>query len=105
MAEKNYTEVSLMGKTYVLGGAEDEAYLQRVATYVNSKYQELKKTQGFLRQTADYQHLMMVLNLADDYFKAQNRADALKEREAELEQEIYNLKHELVSSRMRHEEG
>ncbi len=104
MAEKHYTEVTLMGKNYVLGGAEDEAYLQRVATYVNSKAQELKRTQGFLRQTPDFQNLMLVMNLADDYFKSQNQVDALKQKQEQLEQEIYDLKHELVSSRMRHDE-
>ena len=105
MAEKNYTEVTLMGKSYVLGGTEEEAYLQRVATYVNSKVQRLKKTQGFLRQSAEYQNLQLVLNLADDYFKSQAQVDELKEKQKELEQEIYNLKHELVASRIRHEEA
>ena len=104
MAEKHYTEVTLMGKNYVLGGAEDETYLQRVATYVNSKAQELKKTQGFLRQTPDFQNLMLVMNLADDYFKAVNQAEALKQKQEQLEQEIYDLKHELVASRMRRDE-
>ena len=104
MAEKHYTEVTLMGKNYVLGGAEDEAYLQRVDTYVNSKAQELKRTQGFLRQTPDFQNLMLVMNLADDYFKSQNQVDVLKQKQEQLEQEIYDLKHELVSSRMRHDE-
>ena len=94
-----------MGKNYVLGGEADETYLQRVATYVNSKAQELKKTQGYLRQTPDFQNLMLVMNLADDYFKAVNQAEALKQKQEQLEQEIYDLKHELVASRMRRDEA
>ena len=90
MAEKNYTEVTLMGKTYELGGYEDESYLQRVATYVNSKEAELKKTQGYLRQNADFRNLMLVMNLADDYFKMMNQVEALKARQEQLEQEIYS---------------
>lgn len=103
MAEKNYVEVNLMGKNYVLGGHEDEAYLQRVATYVNSRVMDLRKTRGYLRQSADMQHLLLVMNLADDYFKSQDKAEGLKARVAELEQEVYNLKHELVSNRFRRE--
>jgi len=104
MAEKNYTEVELMGKSYILGGPEDEETLQRVATYVNSKVAELKKTQGYLRQTQDFRYLMLVMNLADDYFKSQNEVEALRKRQEEMEQEIYSLKHELVSSKLRHDE-
>ena len=101
MAEKNYVEVNLMGKAYVLGGSEDESYLQRVATYVNGKVAELKKTQGYLRQTADYQHLLLVMNLADDYFKAQRQIESLKARQAELEEQVYDLRHELIARKLR----
>lgn len=104
MAEKNYTEVTLLGKSYVLGGAEQEAYLQRVATYVNSKAAELARTQGYLSRTEDFRYLMLILNLADDYFKAQAKVEELTKKQEELEQELYSVKHELVSSRMRHDE-
>ena len=50
MAEKHFTEVTIAGKIYTLGGYEDEEYLQRIASYVNSKQNELRKMQGFLRQ-------------------------------------------------------
>ena len=62
---KNYTEVVIAGKTYDIGGYEDPEYLQRVASYINSKISELRKTQGFLRQPADFQNVMLMLNLAD----------------------------------------
>ena len=104
MAEKNYIEVNLMGKSYILGGSEDEAYLQRVATYVNGKEAELKRMQGYLRQNADFQHLTLLLNMADDYFKALRQVENLKAKQEQMEQEISNLKHELVSSRIRYEE-
>lgn len=103
MGEKNYTEVNLLGKTYNLGGYEDEAYLQRVATYVNSKSAELKKTQGYLRQPTDFRQVLLALNLADDYFKAQNRIAALEAKQELLEREIYELKHELVSRQINYE--
>lgn len=100
MADKIFTDVNLMGKTYRLGGYEDEAYLQRVATYVNSKWTELKGTSGFLRQKPEMQQVMLALNLADDYFKSQEKVEELKARQEMLERNIYELKHELVSRRL-----
>ena len=104
MAEKNYIEVNLMGKNYILGGTEDEAYLQRVATYVNGKEAELKRMQGYLRQNADFQHLTLLLNMADDYFKTLRQVENLKAKQEQLEEEIYSLKHDLISGRYRHDE-
>ena len=97
MTEKTFTEVNLLGKTYKLGGYEDEAYLLRVATYVNGKVAELKKNAGYLRHPQDFREAMLALNLADDYFKSQAQVEQLKERQEQLEQEIYELKHELAS--------
>jgi len=103
MTNKNYTEVTIAGKIYTLGGYEDAEYLQRIATYINTKIGELRKTQGFLRQSADYQSVMLQLNLADDYFKAKRKVAILEARLEILEKEVYNLKHELVSSQMKYE--
>ncbi len=99
--KKNYTEVTIAGKIYTLGGYEDAEYLQRIATYLNTKNAELRQTQGFLRQSADYQNIMLQLNLADDYFKAKKKAGMLESKIELMEKEIYHLKHELVSTQMR----
>ena len=70
MDSRNYTDVIIAGKVYTLGGYESEEYLQRIAGYLNGKNSELRKIDGFLRQTPDYQNILMQLNVADDYFKA-----------------------------------
>ena len=75
MDSKNYTEVLIDGRIYTLGGAEDESYLQRVASYINEKHSQLKKRDGFLKQSGDYQSVMVELNIADDYFKAKEEVD------------------------------
>ncbi len=103
MAEKTYTEVNLMGKTYNLGGYEDESYLQRVSTYTNGKQAELIKTQGFLRQKEEMRQLLLVLNITDDLFKSLQQTEALRAKQEELEKTIYELKHELVANRLKHE--
>lgn len=101
MSQKNYTDVLIDGTVYKLGGLEDESYLHRVAAYLNEKIGMLKRQDGFLRQNKDYQTLMIHLNLADDYFKEQERADLLAEQKAALEKETYSLKHELITTQMR----
>ena len=103
--DKTYTNVTLLGKLYTLGGFENEEYLQRIAACVNAKESELRKMSGFLRQTADYQAVLLALNLADEAISAKDRAAALEERVNELEKEIYHLKHELVAHQIRYDEA
>jgi cell division protein ZapA (FtsZ GTPase activity inhibitor) len=89
------------GKIYTLGGTEDEHYLQRVASYINEKTAELKRQEGFTKQSQEYQAVMIELNIADDYFKATNRAAVSERQRDEMEKESYGLKHELVTTQMR----
>lgn len=105
MESKNYTEVIIGGKVYTLAGYEEEAYLQRVASYINEKMSDLKRQQGFLRQSADYQAVMVELNIADDYFRASKEAEAAQNRLALMEKETYNLKHELVGTQIKLEKA
>ena len=56
---------------------------------------------GFSKQSADYQQLMLLLNIADDYFKAKENADQMEEQKDRMEKETYSLKHELVSTQMK----
>ncbi|MGL5434156.1 MAG: cell division protein ZapA [Lachnospiraceae bacterium] len=104
MDQKQYTEVLIDGKIFILGGTEPEGYLRRVAAYINEKISTLKKQDGFTKQGADYQSTMIALNIADDYFKEQERADRLAEQKAALEKETYSLKHELITTQMKLEE-
>lgn len=101
MGSKNYTDVLIDGKVYTLGGVEEESYLQQVASYINDKLAELRRQDGFLKQNDDYQSVMALLNLADDYFKEKEHLKTVSNHKAELEKEVYSLKHELVGSQMR----
>ena len=76
MDSKNYTDVLINGKIYTLGGAEEESYLQQVASYINEKMSGLQRQPGFQRQSDDYKSVMTYLNLADDYFKERRRPTA-----------------------------
>ncbi|MCD8224855.1 MAG: cell division protein ZapA [Clostridiales bacterium] len=101
MDQKNYTEVFIDGAVYTLGGAEDERYLQKVAAYLNDKIAQVKQVAGFSRLSADYQTLLVELNLADDYFKEQEKASLFAEQKAVLEKDAYSLKHELITTQMK----
>ena len=101
MSAKNETEVVIGGKTLTLSGYECEEYLQRVATYINSKLADFKKSDVFRRQTIDMQATMIELNIADDYFKAKKIADELEGSLEDKDKEIYDLKHELISAQIK----
>ena len=104
MNSRNYTDVIIAGKVYTLGGYESEEYLQKVAAYLNGKNSELRKMDGFLRQTPDYQNILLQLNVADDYFKAVGRLEELEEQAETQANEIYSLKHQLVTVQLKLEE-
>ncbi|MFR5601565.1 MAG: cell division protein ZapA [Lachnospiraceae bacterium] len=101
MKDKNYTEVLIDGNIYTLGGSEEEAYLQRVASYINEVIARMRKQDGFLKQSTDYQTVMVELNMADDYFKMEAKYREMTEVRNELEKETYSLKHELVTTQMK----
>ena len=101
MSQKNYTEVLIDGTIYTLGGVEGESYLQKVAVYLNDKIGKVRQQKGFSKQSAEYQALMIELNIADDYFKEQERADLLAEQKAAMEKDAYSLKHELITTQMK----
>lgn len=101
MSEKHYAEVLIDGKIYTLGGAEEAHYLQRVASYINEKTAQLKCQPGFTKQSQEYQAVMIQLNIADDYFKAVDRAEANERNRDDMEKESYSLKHELVMAQMK----
>lgn len=98
MSSKNYVDVIIDGKIYNIGGFESEAYLQKVATYINNMIQDFKQNESYRMQNMDMQRILLEINIANDYFKAKKQADML-EGDLELkEKEVYNLKHELIVS-------
>lgn len=101
MESKKYTEVYIAGKVYTLGGFEEEEYLQKVAAYVNSKVTELRGQQGFLKLNADYQNVLLNLNLADDVFKIRRQVAAAEKKLSAQEKEAYHVKHDMVGVQMK----
>ena len=88
MDTKNYTQVLIDGKIYTLGGSEDEAYLQKAASYVNEKITTMHALPGFSKQSADYQQLMLLLNIADDILRQKKLRIRWKSRETEWKKRL-----------------
>ena len=103
MNEKHYAQVLIDGKIYTLGGAEEAQYLQKVASYINDKTAQLKAKDGFSKQSQEYQSVMIQLNIADDYFKAKKQGGALESDIEAKDNEMYDLKHELISVQIKYE--
>lgn len=104
MISKNVAEVLIGGKIVKLSGYESAEYLQKIASYINGKINEFNELDGFKRQSLDYRNLLIELNIADDYFKAKKQADTLMQEYEGKDKEIYDLKHDLVASRLKYEE-
>ena len=62
---------------------------------------EYSKLDNFRRQPVDTQGVLLQLNIADDYFKAKKQISDLEEELQAKENELYNLKHELISAQMK----
>ena len=98
MSSKNYIDVIIDGKIYNIGGFETEAYLQKVASYINNMIAEFKQNENYRVQKVDMQRILLEINIANDYFKAKKQADLLQNDIELKEKEVYDLKQELIVS-------
>ena len=103
MAEKTIADVIIGGKVYTLSGYEDEAYLQKVASYINNKMNEMDAIEAFRRFPADMKSVLVHLNIADDYFKAKSYVEKMEADIGFKDKEIYDLKHDLISAQIKTE--
>ena len=100
-SSKNCTEVLIGGKVFKLSGFESEDYLQKVSTYLNHKMAECASIDGYNRQTPETRSTLLALNIADDYFKAKRQGAVLEHDVQQKDKEMYDLKHELISTQIR----
>ena len=101
MSAKTDTEVIIGGKVLTVSGNESAEYLQKVAAYINSKVNEYAKMDSFKRQSVEKQNMLIQLNIADDYFKAKKQIELLEQDLKAKDNELYDLKHELIATQIR----
>lgn len=104
MSQKANTDVIIGGKVYTLSGYEEEEYLQKVASYINNKLSEVNGLDSIRRMTSDMRSILLSINIADDYHKALARVEKLENDVRVKEQELYDIKHELISLQVKLEE-
>ena len=103
MTDKNDIPVVINGRIYNLSGYENTDYLQEAANYMNSKIAECKASDGFRRLNAEYQNILLAINIADDYFKVKNETGKLTAQDDEKEKQIYDLRHEVIETQIKYE--
>lgn len=99
MNKKNTVEVIINNKQYILGGYESPEYLQKIASYINNKHNDIKKQESYKHLDRDMKNVLTQINIADDFSKAKEQVDLLQGKNEEYSNEIYNLRHELVGTR------
>ena len=100
MSGKNSVEVIIEGKVYNLGGYESEEYMQKIANFVNNKLEEVKKLESYPYHSIELRHVLMYINLGDEYFKAKKKTDSLQEEIEMKDRLMYDMKHELIDAQL-----
>lgn len=96
MNKRTDIEVIINNKRYTLCGYESEEYLQKVASYINSKITEFKKQDFYRTLDTEMRSVLLQLNIADDYFKLKNQMKQAEIDSDTKSSEIFDLKHEII---------
>ena len=103
MAQKNDIKVVINNKVYTLCGQVSEDYLQNVPTYINGKIAECQSSEAYRRFNAEYQNVLLALNIADDYFKAKDQVNQMLTEDDDKDKQIYDLRHEVIEVQIKYE--
>lgn len=74
-AVQNKVTVTIDGQEYNLVAAEDAAYMRKVAAHVDAKIREVSESGKIASADAV---VLAALNMADEYFKSLDAAEALR---------------------------
>ena len=101
--QKRKMEVIIDGKVYTLAGEESEEYMQRIASYVNNKIQELKEVPSYKKLSKDLQSILLALNISDDLYKTKEILKVMKEEYDKKDKEIYEKNQDILTERLQAE--
>ncbi len=103
MNRKNDVDVIINNKKYTLSGFESDEYMQKIASYINSKYAQFRLVEQFRHLDADMKNVLLEINIADDYFKAKKQVNEYETESENKSNEIFDMKHELITMHTRNE--
>lgn len=101
--KKRKMEVIIDGKVYTLAGEESEEYMQRIASYVNNKMQELKAVPSYKKLSKDMQGILLALNISDDLYKTKEVVQMVKEEYDRKDKMIYDMTQQLTQEKLQAE--
>ncbi len=96
MKNKNDIEVLIDGRKYTLAGFESNEYLQKVASYLNEKFAELKKLESYRHMDMEFRNVLLAINIADDYFRASKKANEYHSERELKDKMVLEMKHKII---------
>ena len=90
----NKVNVMIGGEVITLKSSEDEAYLQRIARYIDQKLADLMSVNVTASINEKVRTLLIAVNLADDYFKASDKLERLNTDHEKFITEIGRMQQE-----------
>ena len=93
---KNRVAVTIGGRDYTLLAAEDEQYVRKVAAHVDKGLTDMVDSAHLSLTDAA---VMTAVNLADEYFKAQETTEHLRSQMKEYLEETSKMKQELAETK------
>lgn len=93
----NRVTVTIADQKYTFLAAEEQAYMERVAAYVDAQIKDTLRAGRNLSLLEGT--VLTAVNLADDYLKEQDAANRLRSQLKELLEESAKLKQELSEAK------
>ena len=102
----NHGLLEYKGKKYIVG----QGRLGKQATKTeNENYflltlaAECQSSEAYRRFNAEYQNVLLALNIADDYFKAKDQVNQMLTEDDDKDKQIYDLRHEVIEVQIKYE--
>lgn len=102
MAKKDI-QVIINKKLYTICATESEEYIQKVVSYLNSKFDEMNELPGFDKLPVDYQNIMLSVNIVDEFMKMKDKLSLYEAEIKEKDKIIFDLRHENIDIKMKEE--
>ena len=96
MKDKNDVEVLIDGRKYTICGFESAEYLQQIASYINRKFIDFRKKEYYARMDLDLRNVLLAINIADDYYKANKKASEYRTESELKDKMVLDMQHEII---------
>ncbi len=89
---KQTITVTIMGQEYTLKASEEQGYVEKIAALVDKEIESVIKGSGASHLRGS---VLAAMNLADNYYKEQNKCQELENQIKERTEEIAKLQMEI----------